>query len=210
MLKKSIWLACLLLYLPSHAFAQTATRKASDLKKLGREAIIEIAEEAIKQRNEDFSRENFDRIKVLVKTSSVYVSFSIPVRYVPLNSSAYYGVLYGLADPKGPMSSWDTVSNPPEAFDSKKITFFQPTEASDRVISFVLGALDIDAGTLSDQDTVTITEQENAFDVSIESPDAGSSYTVAKVTGEVQSHGHSHNFPMPGVEGEERFEELVD
>ncbi len=86
----------------------------------------------------------------------------------------------------------------------------QPTEESDRVISFVLGALDIDAGSLRFRETVIITEKESTFEVSFESPDTGSRFTVAKGTGEVVSHGHSHNFPVPSVEGERKFEELVD
>ncbi|MEM7352515.1 MAG: hypothetical protein AAF657_17070 [Acidobacteriota bacterium] len=208
MLKKAPWLAGLLLCLPGVVRAQAVSPTANDLKALGREVIIERAVDEIRQRHEDFSREHFDQIKVLVNESSVYVGFAMSVRYVPLNSRAYYDLFWGLVDPSGVKRTYSPVANPREAEDLEQPRFFQPNAASARAIAFVLGALDIDAGALHDRETVTIREQASTFEVEVESPQTGSSYTVAKGTGEVLDARHSHNLPAGG--GESRFEELVD
>ncbi len=206
MIKPTAWLVGLLLCLPCSVFAQKRW-EADELKALGREAIIDIAEKEIQKDHPEFSKELFGHIKVLVDEVSVYVSFVMPIRYVPRDSTAYYGVLYGLADPDGPMSSWNSQSNPKDLYKESDTRFFQPTEESSEAIALVLKALEIQAEDVHWQESVTIHEQETTYSVTFNSPATVSDHTVTKGTGEIVSHGHSHWMPMPG-EDEGRLEEF--
>ena len=204
MIQPTAWLVTLLLCLPCSAFAQKRWN-ADELKALGREAIIDIAEKEIQKDHPEFSKELFDHIKVLVDEVSVYVSFVMPIRYVPRDSTAYYGVLYGLADPDGPISSWDSQANPKDLYKASGTRFFQPTDESTEAIALVLKALEIQAEDVHWRESVTIHEQETAYEVTCDSPSTVSDHTVTKGSGEIVSHGHSHW--MPG-EDEGRFEEF--
>lgn len=208
MIKPTAWLAGLLLCLPCSAFAQKRWN-ADELKAIGREGIVAIAEKEIQKDHPEFSKELFDHIKVLVDEASVYVSFVMPIRYVPRDSTAYYGVLYGLADPNGPMSSWNRESNPKDLYKGGDTRFFQPTAESSEAIALVLEALEIQAEDVHWQESVTIHEQETTYDVTFDSPTTVSDHMVTKGTGEIVSHGHSHWLPTPG-EDEGRWEEFDD
>ena len=206
MIKPTAWLVGLLVCLPCSAFAQKRWN-ADELKALGREAIIDIAEKEIQKDHSGFSKELFDHIKVLVDEGSVYVSFVMPIRYVPRDSFAYYGILYGLADPDGPMGSLDRESNPKDFYKGGDTRFFRPTDESSEATALVLEALGIQVEDLHWKESLTILEQENTYDVTFDSPTTISEHTVTKGTGEIVSHGHSHWLPMPGGD-ESRFEEF--
>ena len=208
MLKPTAWLLGLLLCLPCSAFAQRRWN-AVELKALGKEAIIDIAAKEIQRKYPEFSKELFGHIKVLVDEASVYVSFVMPIRYVPRDSTAYYGVLYGLADPDGPFSSWNSEANPEDLFRPGDTRFFQPTEESSEAIALVLKALEIRPEDVYWRESVTIVEQETTYDVTCDSPSTISKHTVTKGTGEIVSHGHSHWLHSPG-EDDGRLEEFDD
>ena len=202
MIKPTAWLVGLLLCI---SCSPTAPKQwhAYELQALGKEAIIDIAEKEIQQDHPEFSKENFDHIKVLTDDVSVSVSFVMPIRYVPRNSTAYYGVLYGLAEPGGPISSWDRQSNPKNSYThdlykEDDTRFFQPTDESTEAIALVLKALELQAEDVHWEESVTIYEQETTYDVTFNSPTTISNHTVTKGTGEVVNHGHSHWLPMPG------------
>ena len=209
MTKRTPWLAGLLLFLTFVALAQKERKTAGELKALGKEAIIEIAEKEIQEDFPEFSKENYDYVKVLVDEHSVYVSFVMPILYVPRNSTAYYGLLWGLEDPNGPTASFETESNPRNAFGAVERQFFQPTEESAQAIAFVLKAIGVKAEDIPYRETLTIHEHESTYEVSFDSPGAGSLYTIAKETGEILERMDSHYYPPPGDEGN-RLEEFAD
>ncbi len=172
---------------------------APELKALGKEAIIEIAEKEIQEEFEEFSKENFDRIKVLVNEDSVYVTFGMSARYVPKNSVAFYGLLWGLAVPaRGIGASFDNVANPRNATDLGEPRFFQPDATSEEAIAFVLKVLEADGETLYGSDEMTIREEDSVYKVNIENQYAGAGYTISRETGEILDGWHADNFPMPG------------
>lgn len=215
-LRRPAFLACLVLCSACNAHdvpIEGLPHTAPELKALGREAIIEIAEKEIQEEYEEFSKEHFDRIKVLVNEDSVYVTFGMSARYVPKNSVALYGLLWGLVVPRHSHigASFDNAANPQNATDLGEPRFFQPDATSEEAIAFVLKALEAEGETLYEQDVMTIREEDTVYAVSIESPDTGAGYTISRETGEILDGWHGHNMPIPGGnEGGLKLEELVE
>lgn len=76
------------------AFAQKFKPKTVDeLKPLGREKLIQMAVERIQSGHPQFDPKNFDRVNVYIEGGRLIVRFDVAVKFVPINSCAYYTVV---------------------------------------------------------------------------------------------------------------------
>jgi len=58
------------------------------IKQLGRDAIIELAQQELTKKNINIDPNDY-RIRVIANSTTIFVSFHIPIKYLPLNSIFY-------------------------------------------------------------------------------------------------------------------------
>jgi hypothetical protein len=180
--------------------------KIDEIKKLGRDAIINLAVEKLNQQFteagvSDFNPANFDRIKVKINENSVSVSFGMVYRYIPLDSAFYYGVFINLTEN---LISYDLLANPKDNNHPGKPKFFTPTLESDKAIFFILDAsnksFEVDPiidGQLPDDTTITIYETPDHYDIEVNSEYVVSNFKINKISGEIYDATHEHIEPEP-------------
>jgi len=181
-----------------------------DIRKLGRKGIIDLAVERIRQSptidSSSFDIKDFDRIKVMASDQSVYVTFNMSIRYVPLNSASHYGVYVNLIEN---LMSFGHVSNPRDYKEDieAKLKFFTPMEESEKAIAFVLDAIRKNDRSESE---FTIYEKPNYYEIEIVEEEVEGGYKVDKVTGKIYDVYHDQLVPPPGDRDEEKFEEIKE
>jgi hypothetical protein len=182
-----------------------------EIKDLGRDGIIKMVVDKIVMSSstdgETFELENFDRVKVMASDRTVYVTFDMSVRYVPLQSRFCYGLYVNITDM---MSSMATIGNPSDFMEDGPAKFFQPTEESRKAIAFVKEAFKRE-GT-DHFEPFTIFDMGDHYDIEMVNEWVEAGVKVDKETGKVSGEYHNHLEPMPDLEDEVRevFEEITD
>ena len=173
-----------------------------ELKKLDRESIIELAINQLKERFKSFNPEHFDEIKVMMSETSLYVTFNITFKYVPMKSSYYYGVYINLVES---LTSRVPISNPQYHKIKDKVYFFTPTEESKKAVSFVLEAIK-SAGEFPEP--MIIRDNRKYYEIEIVSEDVAGGYKIEKGSGKLFDDWHDSLVHPPKDEDEEIFTEL--
>lgn len=165
--------------------------EVNDIVKTGRDSIIQTALKII---DKDISVDEY-QVKVMASNTDIYTTFTMPIKFSPLNSKYYYGVYVNLIDK---MTSKNMISNPKDFESDADISFFKNTEESLSQILFVIkGINNYDAiGSIDDikgfEDDMTIIEFDAYYDVIVLSDFQESWYKVEKSTGRVYDEGHAH------------------
>ena len=198
-----------------------ANSRVKKFKKLGRERIIQLAAEELRREADsesNFKVENFDQIKVMASEKNIYVTFSMSFRYVPLNSSAYYGVYVSLTED---MMSYRSHDNREDEYNYRQLLkFFVPRKESKKAIAFVINAINksgkvgsIDNGKLPENDYMIIRDKPSYYGierVSRVSKYVLSFYKIDKISGKIYDATHEQLAPLPEENNEEKFEEIKD
>lgn len=163
-------------------------------------AAIERAVELI---GTELSREVYE-IEVLTRQDTTYVIFSLPVKYVPLASAAYYGVTVDITNKA---IFYSSLSNPEDYFEgTKELDFYEPTEKDRESIDFVADAIYRDSGfdfrIEKPQDEMVIYERDTHFAVTVTSRFQESFYKIDRKTGRLFDKGHAHLIPPPEIDPE--------
>ena len=169
--------------------------KLQDLKDLGRDSLISKAIARINAEFPEFDNETFKNVRVVAGKDVLYVRFSVPYCYVPLNTSAIYHVsvyLHGSSQ-----LSLGSLSNNAEIdFDTG---FYKPDPAHYEAIAFISEATSRDQHVTPIEEVtkvykhdVIIMEMPGEYKVDISSNSTSSGYRVNKQTGEVYDHWHKH------------------
>jgi len=176
------------------------------IKQLGKDSIVQIALQLIKQK---IDVNNF-KVKVMSNSTSVFVSFYKPIKYVPLKSIFYYEVGVNITEK---MIFKSPVSNPRDNKSKKNIPFYTPTEKAKKNIEFVVNILNennelglIDIQTF--EDNMIIREKRKYYDINVVSKYQESNYKIEKVSGKIYDAEHTHLEPPPEEENEDLFEEI--
>ena len=169
--------------------------KLQQLKNLGRDSLINIAKARIMAEYPDFDYETFKKVRVMEGKEVLYVQFSIPYRYVPLNTSAIYNLSVYL-NGTTQLSQGSLSNNAKVSFDTG---FYKPDTAYHEVITFIDEATSRDSEISSIKEVVEIykhdviiMEMPGEYQVDISSSSTSSGYLVNKQTGEVYDHWHKH------------------
>ncbi|MDX1628764.1 MAG: hypothetical protein R3345_08690 [Fulvivirga sp.] len=170
-------------------------RKVKELIKLGRDSIISKAKIKLEREYPTFNFDEFSNVRALASDEHLYVNFSVPYRYVPLNSEAIYSMSVFLGG--NLQFSATHLSNGEKP--ASKPDFYQPDENYHRVIAFIIKATENDKSISSIKENtevfghvVSIYEKEDHYKVSIDSRSTSSGYKVSKADGVVSGHWHKH------------------
>lgn len=201
---KTVYILIQLILISSIGYAQDANKikmnkEVRQLIKLGKDSIIQLALPLIDKKA---SLENFSHISVQSNGTEVYVVFSNPVMYVPINSKFYNNIGVNLTTKSIFRSS---VANPVELTTTDNNPYYIQTEDIKKNIEFVIdaiGSLDM-ADVANFKGQMHILEKEDHYDISVVSEVQESRYKIKKITGEMYEEGHAHLEPEPYIENVE-------
>jgi len=154
-----------------NTYPQMKEMDIKKLKSLGRESLINIAAEQIKQKHPEFNSANFDRIKVMASNKRVYVTFNMSVKFVPRRSAFYYGVYYDITDR---LKSLAPISNPPNYKDRKNPIFFVKDDKIEETIDQLLDIINSDNNiepvpgkNLSEEEEMIIRDKGKFYEIEV-------------------------------------------
>ena len=182
------------------------TKKVERIKKSGRDSIIKSALKII---DKDIDINNFV-IKVKANKKTVIVLFHIPIIYVPFNSEFCYN--FGADLIVG--SSWSNNVSNPEGYriDKNDISYYSPTEETQKHILFVLNAINnsneigsIDSKNIDFKDSMIIRDNQNYYDIKVTSTHQKSFYKIDKQSGKIYDSGHKHFIAPPVDEDDDNI-----
>jgi hypothetical protein len=180
---------------------------ANELKKLGREGIIEVALKQLQGSGvvdvSTFRRGDFEA-KVMASDTKVRVSFKMVPTYIPLNTCFCYGVFMDMTDQ---WTTYNIIANPEDDDRSDDVPFFNPTEETRKAAAFIS---DVIAKAYSGEritDEYMIYEREDFYEVMISTEHTDGGYKIDKGSGAIYDDWHKHLIPEPPMD-DEFFEEI--
>ncbi|WP_282117326.1 hypothetical protein [Cellulophaga baltica] len=213
MKKYTVHLLIPLLVVFSYCNAQSPKKEKVKMNKevrtlvnLGKDAIIQQALTALDQ---NASLTNFSTTSVQTNGKEVYVVFSNPVLYLPLNSIFKYTM--GVHFTTGAQFS-NTIANPEDFKPTTAIPIYQETATATEHIAFVVEAIpNLNVSDLKDfEGSLIIREKEDYYAVHVVSEMQESWYKIKKDTGTMYDEGHAHLEPQPfSEEDPETFKEIA-
>ena len=187
-----------ILFLVVHNQVIGQSHSLKKLRALGRDSLISRAKTEALKEYPGFNFNNFNHIAVMTGDNILYVEFSVPYKYVPLNSAAKYNLTVYLFGSAGLSSS--ILKNDHES--GIGTGFYQPDENYDKVTRFLINTTthntevtSIDEAVYRFNDKVIILEKENYYDVTINSTTVTGGYKVEKETGKIYDQWHKHKMP---------------
>ncbi len=164
---------------------------ASYFKKMSRRELIDKAEEILLEDKEvEYRKGLCSDVHIFSNEKTVYATFSMPIRFVPLNSSAYYGAAVDFVED---LVSYDTLTNP-EGFEGDT-RFYRETTADKEALSYVFSILKADpnfrkfsSGKISDGTALTIRERSDHYAVTAVTDSVEYGVEVYKGTGEMNGY----------------------
>jgi hypothetical protein len=183
-----------------------------EIRQLSKTDIIQLGLEYINDgRGNDSVNENmFDQIIVWANNESIYIKFSNPIKFIPINSEYYYDITVYIL---GGGMSYDIYANPHDYEGSSLDTpFFKSTPGSEEIIQFVIDAINQDAGLTIKEDKkrflkdfegdLIIRDCDDHYAITRTSTYQESWYKIRKQTGEIYDDGHAHLEPPPEEDDE--------
>jgi hypothetical protein len=212
----------LILWPAVFAVANDREFDVNELRELGRDALIEMAAARIIENDETgtFHKENFSRVKVQVIEESIYVSFDMPVRYVPSGSEYYYGASVELTgntpSEVSPPLDRIRIRNPKNHHARSAVQYFIPDPALEKKILSLLRKIfpdteieSISEIRFSDHADLLIREKALSYEVQQWSPYSYSAFKISKITGSTSNLVHESLSVDPDWEEEQtRIEEI--
>lgn len=183
-------LTCLIVFLSLKVFMANATDpKIDSLKKLGRDALIELAVKKIE--NPEFDPQQYDRITVKANKQSLVVEFALSVVLKNKQLCYYEQVWVGLA---GEQVSGGSVQG-----DCDETPYYKRTKEIVEKINAVFEAVNksteighVPDNQLPEGTTMEITEHATHYLVETSSWSTFSYFKVDKLTGNISDAGHKH------------------
>lgn len=211
-------------------FATTNKVNINELKQMGRKELIRLAAVEVRRLGYDnFNPENFDRIRVMAGKNSIYVSFSMSIKYMPQNSKYQYdGTVYFNGPDNNsefqamPISISSIIeSNPKDYISKKESGFYSPREVSRKAIDFVLNTMNkahkdgfYAKKTWPWGHEMIIRDKNDHYEIEERHPATIGYYSIKKKSGKIYDEGHMHLIENPHpieLEGfEEKFEEIKE
>ncbi len=193
------------------SFSQTyeQSKNPEEIKQLGKDSIIQIALDFMDYK---IDPTNYD-IKVLANTTSVLVSFYIPVKYVPYKSEYFYDVVVDITNE---FISYDNYSNPRE-YQNNQVSFYKPSKEHQKNIAFVIQAINengrergIPSINLTNfKDHLIIRETPKHFNIEFVSETYDLTYKIKRTTGKISNLITGYIEPQPIDKDEtDKFEEI--
>lgn len=192
----------------SYCYPQgTTMTEVEQIKELGRDSIIQMA---VKLLDREVDINNL-MVRIYAGKTDINVRLITPIRYVPLNSRACYeaGVMI-----RQQLVSYNVFANP-ENYDAgnEVVAFYTPTEEDRKNLQFIVEAIKKNKGldiNIINDESITIFENRDHYQVSLISTHQESYYKVRKVSGEIYDEEHATLVPPPQEEGGEyeKFEEI--
>jgi hypothetical protein len=196
--------------LASISFSQDIkmNKEVEEIIALGKDSIVQLALNII---NKEVGVESFSKITVTTNGKQIYVLFSNSIIYLPLNTVFYTDMGVSLLKNQ---SFYSPVANP-YGYNQDPVPFYKHTEEENRVIQFVLEAINKsdEIGDIDDIENIEggmiIRENENYYDILAVSEDQESSYKIEKISGRIYDAGHAHLLNEPfSDENEPIFKEV--
>ncbi|WP_148783245.1 hypothetical protein [Aquimarina intermedia] len=176
--------------------------------RLGKDAVVQLALDIV---DDSASIQNFAKIKVTTNGNEVYVYFSNPITYLPIETIFYTDVIVSIF---GKTTVYSPISNGIDDTNNKNIPFYKETNETKLNTQFVLKAInkstEVGSIDITDfEDTMIIREYKNHYAIEIVSEVQESSYTIEKISGNLSNVMHAHLVPPPlGSESMEVFREI--
>jgi hypothetical protein len=184
----SLFLIVFLIFSSASGMAQSA----KELSKLSKEELIKMATAKIDEPS--FRVSDFTEIEVWLEDKELTVEFGHVIRFIPKRGQYYYSVSVDL------VSGSSSRSIKGDGPDDEDIKFYNPVQYQDQ-IKFVFDAINnsdgeigkIPEGKMPD-DTMTIQEETDYYDVEVDSYSTHSYYKVKKGSGKIYDAGHKHYY----------------
>lgn len=183
-------------------------KEVNRIKQLGNDSIIQLAKDLITKNIELIDC----NIKVTANKTSVFVSFYVPIKYLPWNTVVYDKVGVEIIEK---LVVYNKIANPIEfGCGQEVIPFYEITDEAKETIPFIVKAInnciELDSLDIKDFDgDLIISEMEFHYEISIISEFQEAWFNIEKVTGEISELEHAHLEPAPQEENStDRFEEI--
>ncbi len=186
----------LLNFTPCYSQDIKMNKEVEEIILLGKDSIVQLALKLIDERA---GVQNFTKIKVMTNGSEVYVSFTNPIKYLPIKSVFYFDLGVNLLEKT---ITYSPVSNGIVKYRKKIIPFFKQTKETKVNIQFVIeainksdkvGSIDI----VNFEDDMIIRESKKHYDIIIVSEFQESSYKIEKISGKIYDMEHAELEPPP-------------
>ena len=183
-------------------------KEVKRLKQLGKDSIIQLAKELI---NKDIGMADCN-IKITANKTSIFVSFYVPIKYLPWNTVVYDKVGVDVVEK---LVVYNKIANPIEfGLRQEIIPFYEVTDEAKETIPFIVKAInnciELDSLDIKDFDgDLIISEKEFYYEISIISEFQEAWFNIEKVTGKISELEHAHPEPPSQEENDtDRFEEI--
>lgn len=139
----------------------------------------------------------------MASSKEVYVSFLTPIKYLPINSAYNFDVEVLLIEKS---ISYHNLANP-IGYDEDKmdLPFYKETENGKKNIQFVIEAIKKKASfdVSKFEDSMIIRDNNDFYDISVQSDYQDSWYKIRKLTGKIFDEGHAHFIQPPKIENDQ-------
>ena len=200
-MRLSLFILIALASVPQPVCPQINTMTVEQYIELGRDSIISLAVEEIKNPKayQDFQPDHFDRIRVMAGQESVYVTFGMSFSFVPSHSAAYYGIYVNLTDR---MTSCSALRNPADYSPAGKTRFYIPDRNSEKARTFITSVLGEEM-----IDPIRVYDHRRYYRIESGDENIYFGLKIKKSTGEIYDEFHEHLLLPPDEEGEQ-FREI--
>lgn len=152
--------------------------------------------------NPKLNRHNF-RVIIKANQQSLAVNFDIPVKYVPRDSAAYYGV--GVQVFSGKTQIYPVrLSNPQGYAAGRAKDFYIPAKEEQKRFQFVLDVVHkerewnpLELKDAPREEDMIVYEQQEYYQIERRSPHQISRYKIHKTSGKIYEVSHAHTVPPP-------------
>ncbi len=177
-------------------------KEVEEIVQQGKDSIIQLA---LKLIDGEVTIDSFTKIRIMVSSKEVYVSFLTPIKYLPLNSAYYFDLEVSLIEKT---TSFHNYSNPKVYNEDKMdLPFYKETEEGKKNIQFVIEAIKkwapFDVSKF--EDSMIIRDDIDFYDINAESEYYHSWYKIEKLTGKIFDEGHAHFEQPPTIEGDKEI-----
>lgn len=179
--------------------------QSSQYKNLSKDSLVQIAKEQLAPliENKGGNIEHIDlsiyQTTVMANDNSIMVSFALPIKYLPCNTSFYGNMVVDIINQT---SHIQQISNP-KIF-KKNPVFYTSSDQGDVAVKFIIEALnknEKDSFILEGfQGEVIVADQEHFYNIIVQTRDYYSDYKIEKGSGIILKESHEQLEPEPDQE----------
>ena len=182
----------LLIFAPAYSQKNMTAKK---YKKLGRDSLLKIATDYIRKNLDTcFNPADYKVQRVTKREDMLYVSFIMPIQFVPAKGSYTYNVSVTLPDFS---MSYSLLSCNGES--STDPHFFKHTEETRKAVDFIFASINNsnEVGHVKEEEwpsnsVMVIKDMGAYYDIEVDDDYIHSYYKIKKDSGEIYDAGHKH------------------